>query len=96
MSVEVIHDRFVYEHLIRFYEGSVITAKVFQHRSVPNAEIVVMKQLMRRLRIRVTPEARALLIEDARRWALDSLQDRRAIGQSVLAYLTASVGLTRV
>jgi len=96
MTVEVIHDQFLVSHLLTFYDGSIIKDKEFRHLSEPGAEIVLLKALMSRYRIRVTPEARRLLIEDARRWALSEPLERRSVGTQVYQYLTATAGLAVV
>lgn len=93
MTVEVIHDQFLLSHLVEFYDGSIVKDKEFRHRHEPAAEIVLMKGLMSRYRVNVTAEARALLVEDARRWALSGDQARRMIGTQVYQYLTATAGV---
>ena len=93
MTIEVIHDQFVISHLIRFYDGSVVKDKEFRHRSEPGAEIVLTKMLMNRWRVKVSAPARALLVKDARDWALSDSVDRRVIGTQVYQYLTATAGI---
>jgi hypothetical protein len=96
MTIEIIHDDFTLRHLLRFYDGNVSKDKVFNHRTVAGARIEVTKILQRRYRIRVTPEARALLVEDARRWALEGSQADKVTGTEVYQYLTATANVAVV
>lgn len=96
MTVETIHDEFIMNHLLRFYGGSLLKDKAFEHRSMLGARIELVKMLTKRWKVRVTPEARALLIEDARDWALSDSVSRQVVGTSVYQYLTATAGFAVV
>jgi hypothetical protein len=90
MTIEIVHDDFLIRHLIRFYGGSVVKDKDFQHRTVPEARVELLKRMTKRYRVRVTDEARALMVEDARHWALEGSQSDKVIGTQVYQYLTAT------
>jgi hypothetical protein len=90
MTIEIVHDDFLIRHLIRFYGGNVVKDKEFQHRTVPEARVELLKRLQKRYKVRVTDEARALMVEDARRWALEGSQSDKVIGTQVYQYLTAT------
>lgn len=90
MSVEVIHDDFLTSHLLRFYDGNLIKDRDFRHRDDPTATIQTMKRLTSRMRVRVSPTAREMLIRDALDWALSDDLRRRITGEGVYIYLTGT------